>query len=1278
MMEASIGGKQIKATRILMIGILVGLLAVLLWAGQANAAIAADSFDNDTPGEAPNGYVPLGVEGVVSTAQAYSGSKSVHIYDTSATGFSSIVKTARHSAAKRLEFRIYPVSAPYTQTFDISSGGDANTEIVFHLGVHSDGRIKYYDGSVWHYLGAAGTVTVNAWNHIRVEAGNTTSADIYVNGTFIGTAGKWYTFSTMDRVSFKSGSTAGIGDEFYIDDVSFTDPAIEDTFENGTSGSLAPGYTLLASDVAVSTTQAYEGGKSLRINDNNATLSSNAVKVTAPSAAKVLEFSMYPVAAPARNIFYISSGGNSLSDMVFTVGVMSNGSVTYYDGTSWVTAASAGTFAFNTWNKVKLVADNTEAAKLYVGGTLVGTIGKRNAYATMDRFGFSSGSSTGTGDQFYVDNVSFVDYTIAPEPANGIIYEAEMATLSNYTVENVSNARSGKAIKVTAAGTGTATFTFGGTSGYYAINVGYLEVTGANDSTFRVKQNGAEIDYWKGQYDDTVRHIRKVKEYGYVANGDTFVIEGTYGTDPSKVDYLQFTTAIPRTLTRGHLIDDQAGRVGELPSSWLIDTAGGIVDRQNAPDGASSIRLHDTNAAASVSATRRFIEQTGGTITLQFRFRVSAKVDGLKWEIRDGVIPGVKLVTSGGHIAYEDASGTPVTLLSNYAVDTWYGVRIVANIDTDTADIAINGSANSVSGVGFRNVVSKLDNVFVQTTDSGTTTMLVGPVEMVKGYLIFDNFVPYAAGASTPGWTVDNSGGNGNVQSMRSNVVVDILSYKLDDTSGTNSVAISKSFPAQSNKITAELMILIPEKKDGMSVQLLSGSTVGVKLLTADGNISYEDAGGNAVTLWNNYKANVWYDIRIVADASNDRADFYVNKIRKAAQAPFRNNTSNLDTLLTVTSAGNTGVMWVDDFKVFQGTYESQVPAPTEATATSPYTIGVQACDLWREGHHIGYSALRPYDNRMPLYGYFEDGNPEVADWDIKYMVEHGISLYAPCWYRPHNEGYPIKEPIQSLKLHEGFLNAEYIDKIKFSILWENQTATAGVANADDFKTNVLNFWIEHYFKHPSYYKVDNKPVIFIYNSANLNTEVGGNLAAVLDDVRNILISEGFAGAIFIAENRSTTSSSAQAVKDRGFDYQYAYTWYDASISSQQAKLTAQKNNNIIDPIPVLTEGWGDQPWGSATRIKTVPLSDWQSGLSWLRNTFMPGYASGSLGGSLIMLDNWNEINEGHAILPSNIHGFGYLDGIRNVFYSGPNSHTDILPRDAGLGPYDQLTPFMW
>jgi len=92
---------------------------------------------------------------------------------------------------------------------------------VFHIMISSDGSLKYYNGSTWILISGAGTVTFNTWNKIHINAVSTTSANVYVNDVLKGTAGKWNTFSTMDRIRFLSGSTAGTGDDFYVDNVSF-------------------------------------------------------------------------------------------------------------------------------------------------------------------------------------------------------------------------------------------------------------------------------------------------------------------------------------------------------------------------------------------------------------------------------------------------------------------------------------------------------------------------------------------------------------------------------------------------------------------------------------------------------------------------------------------------------------------------------------------------------------------------------------------------------------------------------------------------------------------------------------------------------------------------------------------------------------------------------------------------------------------------------------------------------------------------------------------------
>ena len=41
---------------------------------------------------------------------------------------------------------------------------------------------------------------------------------------------------------------------------------------------------------------------------------------------------------------------------------------------------------------------------------------------------------------------------------------------------------------------------------------------------------------------------------------------------------------------------------------------------------------------------------------------------------------------------------------------------------------------------------------------------------------------------------------------------------------------------------------------------------------------------------------------------------------------------------------------------------------------------------------------------RKPLLGWFDEGNPEAIDWQIKWAVEHGITSFCVDWY--WNKGY--------------------------------------------------------------------------------------------------------------------------------------------------------------------------------------------------------------------------------------------------------------------------------
>src|SRR6185312_797731 len=77
------------------------------------------------------------------------------------------------------------------------------------------------------------------------------------------------------------------------------------------------------------------------------------------------------------------------------------------NGSAWVAVAPAGSVTFDAWNEIEIDALSTSDANIFLNGALKGTATAWNSFSTVDRVRFMSGSTSGTGDDFYVDNVHF-------------------------------------------------------------------------------------------------------------------------------------------------------------------------------------------------------------------------------------------------------------------------------------------------------------------------------------------------------------------------------------------------------------------------------------------------------------------------------------------------------------------------------------------------------------------------------------------------------------------------------------------------------------------------------------------------------------------------------------------------------------------------------------------------------------------------------------------------------------------------------------------------------
>jgi hypothetical protein len=351
-----------------------------------------------------------------------------------------------------------------------------------------------------------------------------------------------------------------------------------------------------------------------------------------------------------------------------------------------------------------------------------------------------------------------------------------------------------------------------------------------------------------------------------------------------------------------------------------------------------------------------------------------------------------------------------------------------------------------------------------------------------------------------------------------------------------------------------------------------------------------------------------------------------------------------------------------------------KIPEP-EVIATD-MLVGAHHCPLWEADAPELWRNVLKHPERTPALGFYCQENPEVADWETKWAVEHGISFFVYCWYRA-SQGQPVQVRRASA-IHDALFHSRFRDKIRFAIMWENQArGIAGVANEEDLLQNLLPYWIENYFRQSNYLVIDNKPLLFIYRPEFLIEDLGGveQVRSAFGKMREACRQAGFAGIYLLGEYRGTNPKHLQLMKDLGLDYTFAYVWPipnnptpAQAIETQLAYIKKTQELNILPQVVTVSQGWSG--WRDEGTIWKLPPEDFERLLHEAK-AFARTLPPDQLGSRLLLLDNWNEWGEGHYIAPHREFGFGYLDAVRRVFSTDDRPHIDLLPEDLGLGPYD-------
>lgn len=686
-----------------------------------------------------------------------------------------------------------------------------------------------------------------------------------------------------------------------------------------------------------------------------------------------------------------------------------------------------------------------------------------------------------------------------------------------------------------------------------------------------------------------------------------------------------------------------AGAKEGIQSAWRLDNRGGIP--RTDIEGAYG-NLTDISETAPTAMIREFNRVSSGVLTLETGASVAGSYDGFSLEFHneaDSVV--YKIVTRNGGWAILSPDGTEAAL--NVENAKTYEFRIIIDLDNGTSETFINNVACGVHPLLTTGADCNLYNFRFATDDASTAVATLGKIRMTANYAVNADFGYYALGEAPHDFVCEGA---------------EIDNALLEIKEGY----AEKTFTPIDGTVIAETEWILPRRQSASFALCADGHAL--VTFSSDKNNFY----ANGQLLYENYVQNLWYTIRLEAHTDTDTAVIWMNG-RKIGEVPFAAETDYFDGVRAANSEKSK--MQFDNIRVFRKiTHDDYVPAPVVPKGQENYTVGMNICSLWREGTHTGWSCITPYDDAEPVLGYYDEGCPETADWEIKYMVEHGIDFQAFCWYANTNNEVVHPWHLQE-QLHDGYKYAEYSDYMKYCLIWE--ASNAGSPDSFSvFQKNFAPYFIEHYFKDSRYMTIDNRLVLCVFGADKMAERIGGEAGVkqCFDYLEEEVKKLGFDGMIYLVCGQSADRYAAM-----GFDGSYAYNWGNAGseISVNKTSILNSATNQSMYTVPTVSVGFNSIPW-HGVRYPMMTPADYETTHLWVRDEYLPQYAEkDSWQENFVMLSTWNEYGEGTYIMPSKGNGgFGYLDALRKVYTSeAVDESLNLIPTAAQRERINHLFP---
>lgn len=700
------------------------------------------------------------------------------------------------------------------------------------------------------------------------------------------------------------------------------------------------------------------------------------------------------------------------------------------------------------------------------------------------------------------------------------------------------------------------------------------------------------------------------------------------------------------------LIDDARFHIAGIATSWDYDNRVTRSLSTPFPDA-----LVNPKTGKCIRFVRRFQTQTAGVLTFEFLYTAEKSADGVYIALLSSEKkPLVTLRTQNGRFSFNGAV-CQIAVLPGTVCG-----KITVNLDDATAVLILDGRFAAKAALE-----AKTDAAFAEIGTDGSSDVIVRPEKfrLTRDYLAHESFL-CTSSAFPPPWQVD--GGFEIRKHTAANPQMDYTYAAIHAKGGSLHRAYLPFARAASGDIICEGYFLLPAGDDGLTFSLTAADTQIFGVHTEE-NAFYTADG----SFLRRFTPNVWQLVRFETDSAGKSVSVKIDG-KPCGRFPLSLAGNQAFTGVSVTFAPKK-----DAVLAFCDILAEEVQKPDDycpepkAVRHPEYEVGINVCNMWREGHHFGWDRITYFEANTPLIGPYDEGNPEVADWEIKFMTEHGITFEHFCWYCPDPLiNFPIKRSRMDSALRDGFMNARYSDKMKFIIMWENNTYSN--TDPEAFKDYVWKYWCEYFFTDKRYLVIDNKPLLSLW-SFNFVKHWGGEekaheiIAFMNEDIKKY----GFDGILLMA----TAMGGAERYKEMSkyCDVSYAYHFGSGAYDPNSQMASIDEINGYHDKagqmpfVQTASVGFNACPWhGAEARVPLITPENFGKVLRYIkkRSDDVPSNEK-TWHQKLFMMSTWNEYGEGTYIMPAGVHGFGYLDKLREVFVPESGKCDNLLPQGEAL-----------